>query len=104
MNTSGGSLRDLLPILLLLALPLAAGCEPSCKQTCRKLLDCEAVDTPRQALLDCENSCELQQQVYEDWNDQLTRDAMGDLKECIVDEECSAIADGACYDPDLYIW
>lgn len=97
-------MRRLIPLALAAILPLMQACEPTCKQTCSKLLECEEVDTPRLALEDCRTSCELQQKLYEDWEDLESRDAMGDLKECVMDEECSAIADGACYDPDLYTW
>ena len=38
------------------------------------------------------------------WEDEGKRDALGDMKRCISEEDCSAIADGACHDPDLVIW
>jgi len=95
--------RFLLPSLLL-SLPLAAACEPTCKATCDKLVSCEEIDSPRQAVVDCQTSCEIQQNLYDTWDDQLSRDAMADLKHCIVSEECAAIDDGVCYDADLYIW
>lgn len=97
-------MRRLMPLWIAAALPLAAGCEPTCKQTCDKLLECEEVETPRQAERDCQASCELQQQLYEDWEDTQARDALGELKACVRESECAAIADGACYDPDLYLW
>jgi hypothetical protein len=81
-----------------------AGCEPTCKQTCRTLLDCEEVSTARLDVDECAASCEIQEQLYEDWEDNQLRDAFGDLKTCIQEEECDAIADGACYDSDLFIW
>ncbi|MCK6504347.1 hypothetical protein L6R53_13255 [Myxococcota bacterium] len=89
--------------LVLLAAPLAA-CEPTCKQTCRKLLDCEEVDTPRQGLEECQAACEIQERLYEDWEDLQAREALADVKRCVRDEECVDIAEGACYDPDLYVW
>lgn len=94
------------PRLVLLALvgALTAACEPTCKQTCRTLIECEAVDSPRQGLEDCQASCEIQQRVYEDWEDTQKRDALAELKRCIQAEECEAIADGACYDDELFVW
>lgn len=95
--------RLLIP-LLLAGGPLLAACEPSCERVCKKIVACEAIDTPRQAVLDCQDSCELQQQLYEDWEDLQAREALADLKECVMDEECDAIADGVCYDADLFVW
>lgn len=97
-------MRRLLAYFAVVCLPLVQACEPTCRQTCRKLLECEEVETPRQALEDCNTSCELQQQLYEDWEDLQARDALGELKQCVVDAECTDIADGACYDEDLYLW
>ncbi|RME28030.1 MAG: hypothetical protein D6798_03355 [Deltaproteobacteria bacterium] len=95
--------RLLLPPLLL-SLSLAAACEPTCKAACDKLVSCEEIDSPRQAVIDCQTSCEIQQNLYETWQDHQARDAMADLKHCIVSEECAAIDEGVCYDADLYIW
>lgn len=91
---------------LLVGMALAlAGCEPTCRNTCQKLLACEGVETPRVPESDCEYSCEAQQALYEDdWEDQQKRDALADVKRCVIDSECADIADGACYDEDLYIW
>ena len=86
---------------------LLAGCEPTCASTCDKLLSCEdgTVDQPRVSDEDCENACELQQSLYEDdWENGVLREEFADMKRCVADEACEAIADGACYDPDLYIF
>lgn len=95
-----------LALLLGLALGTAlAGCEPTCKNTCQKLLDCEDVETPRVAEDDCEYSCSTQQEIYENtWQDQQKRDAFADAKQCVIDSDCADIANGDCYDADLYIW
>ncbi len=87
----------MLPLLL-------AGCEPSCEKTCKTLLACDEVATPLVALEDCTNSCLTQEQLYENWDDGQKQEALSALKVCISEEECSAIADGVCYDPDIYIW
>ena len=93
-----------LALLAPLVAALLTGCEPTCEATCSKLLDCEDVDTPRLSLEECETSCKNTENLYEAWDDDGKRDALGDMKECILDEDCSDIADGVCYDQDLVIW
>ena len=93
--------------LALIAPLLAAflgGCEPTCQETCNKLLDCNDVDTPRLSEEECESSCKNTEDLYEACDDQGKRDKLGDMKRCIMDEDCSAVADGVCYDSDLVIW
>ena len=96
----------LLSLLALFAVAaVGTGCEPTCKTTCKKLLECEEVETPRLPLDECTNTCLTTQSLYEDtWEDLQKRDAFADMKTCIVEEECGAIADGVCYDEDLFIW
>ena len=95
----------LVSVLLLSATSFAlAGCEPTCKDTCRKLLECDEVDTPRVALEDCTASCTVQSELYEDWQDTQLRESFADLKQCVIDNECDTIADGVCYDEELFIW
>ncbi len=87
---------------LLATATLAAGCEPTCARTCRKLLDCE-LDTPGWGQADCEASCQEQESLFETtWEDPELEDGWGELKECIVDEECTAIDNGACYDDRFF--
>lgn len=91
--------------LLIAASALAAGCDPSCQRVCRKLVnECEAVETPRQGPEDCEAWCNTQQALYDKWKDTELREDFSDYKQCVVDEECDAIADGACYDETLYAY
>lgn len=93
------------PFLALALAVCAAGCEPTCKNTCEKLLSCDDVEQPRVSVDDCETSCENQERQYdEDWDNQQLADELADAKECIMDSECADIADGACYNPDLYVW
>lgn len=92
-------------IFLLVGIVLAvAGCQPTCRSVCHKLVNCDEVETPRLAEDECVSQCEVQQKLYDDWQDTELRSSFADLKSCIKDEDCSAIDDGACYDPDLYIW
>lgn len=82
----------------------ASACEPNCAKTCRKLLDCE-LDTPGWGQTDCEASCQEQETLFETtWEDPVLEEAWGELKECIVDEECTAIDNGACYDDRFYVF
>ena len=80
------------------------GCGPSCEKVCDKLLACDEVETPLLSTEECNNSCRAQEQLDAEWDDIQKRDAFEDLKECIVDNECADVADGVCYDEDLYIW
>lgn len=98
-------MRKALPLFMALAsLPLA-GCEPSCAKTCKKLLSCDDIDTDVAEEEECEATCEVQQSVYDNWGeDSIEREAFGDLKQCINQSECNAIANGDCYDDELYIW
>ena len=89
---------------LLVAALLWGGCEPSCKQACRQLLACDDVETPRVTLDDCVSSCEVQQEVYERWDDTQLREGLAEAKRCVMEESCEDVADGVCYDEDLYIW
>lgn len=100
-------MRLTLPLLLAGGLLLLPACEPTCASTCDKLLACEdgTVDQPRVSDDECESACELQQALYEDdWENGQLREDFAELKRCVSDETCEAIADGACYDPDLYVF
>lgn len=102
-GSQSGRTRSIAAALAALTLGLA-GCEVSCENTCEKLLSCDAVETPLVALADCENSCNSQEILYENWDDQNKRQALAAYKSCVSEETCAAIADGACYDEDIYGW
>ena len=53
---------------------------------------------------ECIRSCETQQELFESWEASDERERFADLKRCIKDSECDDIADGECYDEELYIW
>jgi hypothetical protein len=98
------NMRTLFPLSLLLTAVLSTGCEPTCKATCEKLVECEDVDSPRLSWVECTEACEDQERLYEQWTDGAKKEGFSELKYCIEDAECSDIADGECYDSDLYIW
>ncbi len=80
------------------ALLAVASCDPGCKRTCRKLLDCGNLDTDRLALNACEIDCEQQGLLFEAWEDDDKRELLVDHKRCLVQSTCEEIADGVCYD------
>lgn len=98
-------MRNALPFLLVLAAVPLTGCEPSCAKTCAKLLSCDDIDTEVSEVEECEATCEVQQSLYDDWGeDSIEREAFAEMKRCIKQSECNAIATGECYDEELYIW
>ena len=87
-----------------LLLTLAAGCTPTCKEVCVKLLECDDVESPRVSEWECRDACEREENLYEEWEDLRTLELHYDERDCIMDSECSEIADGACYDEELYLF
>jgi len=83
--------------LLMLGLLGAAACDPPCKRTCRKVLDCGNLSTDRLALDACIQDCTVQEQLYSDWEDERKEDLFVDHKRCLLDATCDEIADGVCY-------
>ena len=81
-----------------------SGCEVSCERTCEKLLSCDAVETPGVSLPDCETACLSQEVLYDGWEDEAKLDALSDYKSCVNESSCEAIAEGVCYDEDIYSW
>jgi hypothetical protein len=86
------------------ALLLAPACRPSCEQVCEKLLDCDAVESPRVSLSECEDSCSREETLYETWDDQQLLDALYEEMECVADSSCDEVAGGACYDDALFVF
>ena len=86
-------LRAALGVLLL----GVAACDPPCQRTCRKVLECGNLQTDRLALEACEQDCERQEQLYDDWEDEAKQDLFKDHKRCLLDATCDEIADGECF-------
>ncbi len=96
-----GKAAKLLGVAVLIA--LGEGCVPRCEATCKKLLECgEELDTQRVALAQCEDSCIREEALYEDWEDETKQDALDEERRCIGASSCEEIADGACYEHDLF--
>jgi hypothetical protein len=83
---------------------LGLGCHPTCREVCVKLLDCEEVASARVSLAECRDSCQREEQLYTDWEDEQALDQIYDERTCIMDESCADVADGACYDEDLFLF
>jgi len=90
--------------LLLVALVLpSSACEPTCKDACQKALSCDAGGS-RVALTECRTSCQTQEALYDEWEDQAKADAFADHKRCIRGSTCEEIVDGACYDTEIFLF
>ena len=79
-----------------------AGCTPSCERVCDKLLAC---DLETDGLYDtvCVDSCERQEALYTQWEDEAKLDAYDDHLRCLVRSTCTEIDDGVCYDPLVFV-
>jgi hypothetical protein len=90
-------------LLLLAAVALAPACTPTCQQTCEKLLACEQNEDWLDGYVAlCAENCERQLNLYELWDDTQLQDALDQSRVCIGEATCDDIADGVCYDEDLY--
>ena len=91
----------------MLILLYALGCTATCEQACNSLLTCEeegAFSAPSMNLDECQSACAAQENVYSSWDDVEKQQSFDDLKDCIVASECSELAEGVCYDENVYIW
>ncbi len=87
---------------LIVSLWLLAGCTPTCKEVCVKLIACDDLGTERMSATECEESCNQQRDLYAGWSDtELRADFDAELT-CLNTRECSEIADGACYDEAVF--
>src|SRR5687768_6458568 len=77
---------------------LLAGCSPPCGQVCRKILNQCELDSQRVAFDECEASCEAQETLYLEWDNEHLQDLFDDHKRCIARSSCEEIADGVCYE------
>ena len=96
-------LRSALVPASLLLLSLSGGCTPRCQESCAKVLDCDLGST-RVARDECVLSCQLQQTLYQDWEDKSKIKAFRKHKRCIRSSTCEEIAEGACYDETLFLF
>lgn len=87
---------------------LVSGCTPTCDKVCTKLIDCAALDLENTPEKECALECQLHENSYDDLEGAETdtglHESFDDLKSCIMDESCNNLANGSCYDSDLYSW
>lgn len=88
--------------LSLRLLLMLGGCTPTCEQVCEKLIDCEELSTERMGAAECTESCLIQRDQYADWTDTQLEQDFDDHLSCLQSEECAAIAEGACYDDEVF--
>lgn len=91
-------------LMVVMTATLLGGCEPTCARTCDKLVECEEVETPRMSSEVCEDSCETQQSLYLEWDDTQLQDAFSTYKQCVRASTCEEIAEGVCYDEDIFLF
>ncbi|MCP4805255.1 MAG: hypothetical protein GY913_02825 [Proteobacteria bacterium] len=80
------------------------GCNATCSQTCKRLVECDAVDTTGVERDRCEEVCQEQQDLYDYWDDEDLQDRFDENRNCIRDATCAEIDDGVCYDEELFAW
>lgn len=98
-----GSLRGGLGGVGLVACVLLLGaCRANCEDACEKLLECDEIESARVSVEDCEASCEREMAQYEKWRDTDKQHRLEAERDCIVDSVCAEIAEGACYDEELF--
>lgn len=81
-------------MISLLAFVFFSGCTPTCEQTCKKLLSCEAIVTSE---MECENACTAQERLFADWADMEEAENEAKLNE--EQEREQATDDGSTYSP-----
>ena len=86
----------------MLFISLLWGCNATCSQACKRLMECESVDTTGVERDLCEEQCRNQESLYEEWEDEELQERLDDARNCIRDSTCPAIADGVCYDEELF--
>ena len=79
-----------------------SGCTPSCERACDKLLSCD-LETDGLYATVCVDSCERQEALYTQWEDEAKLDAYDEHLRCLVRSDCPDIDDGVCYDPLVFV-
>jgi len=81
---------------------LLAGCEPSCRDACRHVLEGCGVERPQYSVEDCRLQCEAFLQHYEDdWQKADSRAAV----RCVAAAPCEDLRSGTpCYDAAVFVW
>jgi len=56
------------------------------------------------ALDECTESCQRQDFLYQQWEDEEKQDRFDDHKACLKDASCDEITNGVCYDDALFVF
>lgn len=81
---------------------LLAGCTPTCDQVCDHIVACGNPGTELLNSEECADACLRQDALYEEWTDEKLRDGYDAALRCLDDATCTELADGACYDPEVW--
>ncbi len=85
---------------------LLSACTPTCEQVCKKVLfDCQ-LDSERVALDECVISCNRQETLYRQWENDAQLSLFMDHRRCVARSTCDEIGAGVCYEgfEDLFIF
>ena len=104
VRLSGRVLTLVQALAVVLPLLVSVGCGATCKAVCKNLMDCDEVETSRQHWRECQDSCLRQEQLYKDWDNIELQDSFQDQLNCLGSSTCEEIADGVCYDDDIFIF
>jgi len=82
---------------------MSGGCTPRCEDTCAKVLDC-GLGATRVSRDECVLMCQRQGDLYGNWDDDAKLSALREHRRCIAASSCEEIAEGVCYDDDLFVY
>ena len=76
-------------------------CTVTCEDVCVSLASCDEISQENSNTLDCTSACLSQQEQAQNNGQEQEFNA---LKSCIQTNSCADIAEGVCYDENLYSW
>jgi len=88
---------------LLLAVATVSACTPTCDAACNKLERCELMAT-YDNLEACITSCSRQDEVYVAMDGNELKKSFRMHRRCIGSNSCDELAEGECYEEDIYEW
>jgi len=76
-------------------------CTVTCEDVCTAISSCDEIEQESTGEIDCRSACLSQQeQAQVDGNEE----AFDAMKSCITTSTCAEVAEGVCYDEELYSW
>jgi len=79
-----------------------AGCSPGCERLCNKLDRCGLQNN--RTLEECQLSCTRELDAYKAADDRELIERYNRERRCLGSSTCDEIADGACYDEELFLF